>query len=1021
MIDLVSVRVSSPVLVGRSAELARLRDALASARAGTPATVLVGGEAGIGKSRLVEEFTAESTAGTEARVLVGACVSLGDDEGLPFAPIAEALRALARQTDPDSLHRLVGTAGSELGRLVPELSAATPAGDAAVTRPEWAQTRVFEELLGLLGRLGEERPVVLVIEDLHWADRSTRDIVAFIARNARTERILVIGTYRADELHRRHPLRPWLAEMDRAPRVTRFELPRFDHADVARQLEAILGAPPRPDLVDAVARRSDGNPFYAEEIVAADADQADGAVLPDTLRDVLLARLATLSDEAQWALGVAAVGGRFVAHDLLGTVASGRADELDAGVREAVARHVLVPSIGDGVDGYAFRHALLQEAVYDDMLPTDRRRLHAAYAGALAAQPAPEGARGAVHLGALAHHASAAHDLVRALHAWVEAARASLRALALPESARAYDRALDLWDAVPADQRPAGLDEIELLHEAGLARMMAGDTTAPEPLRRAVDLADPAADPVRAALLRDRLGRALWLDGDMDGALRTLTEGAALVAGAPPSDAAAEVTAGLAAMLMLRGSLGQAIEVAQRAIELARAAGAPAPEAHALNTLGVSQALSGDCGQGAASLRRAMALTIPLGVLDDLGRCYANLASVLESCDQLEESADLSFEGSAWAKTVGVWRTYGAYHECNAASVLIQLGRWQEAREALDRVASITMEGVLLFNWAVNAGLLSVLQGRLGDARTIATQLEEVLARLRDAQFTAPAFRALIELALVEGRLDDAARLADEAIGRLSALEDRRVLALLLGTAVRVAAERAEPARSRRSDAEAGAALADAERRLAELDGLVASLGDSRLGREPRRQLASAQAEATRARGASDPAAWASAVAAWDEGSRPYPAAYARYRQAEALLSGSSAGRVEAGALLRLARGTAEALEAAPLREWIDGLARRARIDLAEVAAAGEAVASPSSPSSPSSHAVGPADPFGLTEREREVLALLAQGLTNRAIAERLFVSESTAGVHVSNILGKLGVARRAEAAAVAVRLGLDG
>src|SRR6187200_822162 len=232
-------RLSSPVLIGRVPERATLRHALARAEEGEPVVILVGGEAGIGKTRLVLELA--NQARTQGGVVLeGNCVNLGSDEALPFAPVAEALRSLVRDGERSALDGLIDPATQELARLVPELLA-----DGRELPPDppsdWAQTRLFEGFLILLERLGSQLPVTVVVEDVHWADRSTRDLLAFIARRLRAERVLVIVTYRSDELHRRHPLRPWLAELRRLPRIEHVELDRFDRAEVAQQLSAIHG------------------------------------------------------------------------------------------------------------------------------------------------------------------------------------------------------------------------------------------------------------------------------------------------------------------------------------------------------------------------------------------------------------------------------------------------------------------------------------------------------------------------------------------------------------------------------------------------------------------------------------------------------------------------------------------------------------------------------------------------------------------------------------------------------------
>ena len=387
--------LSCPTFVGRAAESARLAAARDRAAAGTPTVVVVGGEAGVGKSRLVGELVAGSR-GAGATVLAGGCVELGG-EGLPFAPVVAALRMLARGLGGAELATAVpGPARSELARLLPELGppagreeagGRTPLGPPTAGGPEppWpdpgaAQRRLFAVLLGLLERLAARRPTVLVVEDLHWADRSTRDLLAYLVRNLRHGRLLLLLTHRSDELHRRHPLRPLLAELERDRWVERLELGRFDLGEVAAQLTGILGVAPATRFVEGVHARSGGNAFFVEELAAA----AGGAPASGGLRDTLLARVDPLPESTRMLLRVVAAAAGRVGRELLAEVTRLPAPELLAGLRAAVAARVLLVDVHDGT--YGFRHALAKEAVYGALLPGERPRLHGRLAVALSAR-----------------------------------------------------------------------------------------------------------------------------------------------------------------------------------------------------------------------------------------------------------------------------------------------------------------------------------------------------------------------------------------------------------------------------------------------------------------------------------------------------------------------------------------------------------------------------------------------------------------------------------------------------------
>jgi DNA-binding CsgD family transcriptional regulator len=1013
----VATRVSSPLFIGRQAELATLTAALDRAAAGTASTVLIGGDAGIGKSRLVAEVSA--WADGSFLVLEGGCVSLGDGGGLPFAPIVEALRRLPSimAADPTGrlgrIEELRSPATVELGGLIPELGSTLGAPAGAFERPEWVQARIFEGLLSLLRSLGERMPVLLILEDLHWSDGSTRDVTSFLARNARTERLLVVGTYRTDELNRRHPLRPWLAEMERVPGVQRLELARFGRPELEAQVAAILDEVPHAGLIEAVERRTEGNPFFVEELLAC-ADQP-GRGLPQTLRDVLLSRVTALSDQAQRVLGIAAVAGRTVDSELLATVAGTPETALEDAIRDALAAQILVSDPETRAGAYRFRHALLAEAVYDDLLPSERRRLHAAYAAALDARPTPHGAEGASHLSALAHHASAAHEPVRALRAWVAAARAASGAFGFAESMRAYERAIDLWDAVPADDRPAGVDPAALYDEAALASMISGrPDRAVDFARMATDLIDRTREPDRWAAANVRLSRALWVSGTMDEGLAILESTATAMDGTEPSPVHARVLAALASAHMLQGDHSRGIQVARHAIDLARAVASPVAEAHAMNTLGVSTVLIGRTAEGLALSREAFEQTLAIpDAFDDVGRSYANLTSVLLIAGHAEESLVRALEGIAWARSVGAWGGYGRFVTGNAMDAAIHLGRWDEAEALGEDLLAQHAVGINRIGTIAVAGPFLAQLGRLDTADEILEEGRALIEPLREAQFTAPVFAGLVELALARGNLELATSVAAEGVERLRGTEDRFYLGELLAIGARAEADTAETARAARKPALASQAASRAAAYVGTLREVLdeAPGADAYGGRLAAFEAVSA-AEARRASGITDPEAWR-AAATTSGSAGAWMVAYSQYRLGEALLA-THATRREAESVVSEAHRLASALSATPLVGWIEAMARRARISIqSAVGGASAGTAEPPAEEPPGS------DDLGLTSREREVLSLVAEGYTNRRIAERLFISESTAGVHVSNILGKLGVASRTEAATTAARLGL--
>ncbi len=1009
-------RLSSPVFIGRSSELRTLLSAADAAASGQPWGALIGGEAGVGKTRLVEEVSARLRE-RGWLVLEGGSVALGDDS-LPFGPIVQALRALVRQLDPDRIAAAAGPSLPELARLLPELSGI--AGDAVVpaTAGEWLQGRIFGGILRLLGGLGQTAPILLVIEDLQWSDRSTRDMLAFLARNVREERLLVIGTFRTDELPLSHPMTAWLAEAERQLRVEHIELARFEREELVELLTSIAGATPPRALVDSIARRSDGNAFFAEELAAAvDESGEQRERLPETLRGVLLVRMSVLSDAARRLVEVAAVAGRQVEHEVLGDVCGLSEVELRSALHEVVDAQILVVA-HDGTAGrYRFRHALAQEAAYDELLPSERRSLHAAFARAIEARPAGGGAAAVSRLVELAHHWAAAHDPNRAFKAAIEAGDASRAVFAYADAARQYERAIELWDVVAPEDRPGDRDLADMFDAASAAAMVVGDASRAVNLaRQAIELVDasaaPGGDLGRRARARERFGLASWLAGDTATSIRLLEDAVELLDGMPPSTDQARVLAGLAANLMLAGRSAESVPFAERAIATARATADQGIESRAMNILGVDLATLGNIAGGIDLLRRSLASASPADDPTAVPRAYANLGSVLEMGSFVEEALEVFLAGAEGIRQFGSELGFRTHLEVNAAAMLIELGRYPEAAALIERHVDRVLPGVSTNHLHVTRAHLGVRLGDLPAARRDLEIARSEAGGIADAQFVIDLYAFGTEISLWEGDPAVALAMAREGFARLAAMDAAVILGQLAIPAARAAADLAVKARAARDAAGAAAAIeagADligryraASARLAEPDDLATH--------EIGWRMALCAAELGRAAGDDDPARWNEVRPALTARPAPYLEAYVLWREADAL---AARGAVNAATKpLTAAHTIALAIGARLLVAGIEGLGRRVRIDLGPAPTPPPAVAEPSVPR--------PGDSFGLTGREREVLLLVAEGYTNRRIAETLFISESTAGVHVSNILGKLGVSSRTEAATIAVRLGMD-
>ncbi len=958
-----------------------------------PRTFVIYGEAGVGKSRFSAEI-ADAARARGARVLTGSCVDLGG-RSLPFGAITELLRPLGGGSGPRMLDDVPGTLDAT-GRSFPDLLAGAGYGAGAEGPDDLMRTRLFELILGVVTGLADSGSVVLIVEDLHWADRSTLDVLAFLHRNLHRGAIVSLLTYRSDEVNRRHPALPFLAELERSGRSERIELRRFDRTEMTEQLAGITGRPPTAELVERIRARSEGNAFLTEELLAATA--TDGP-LPDTLQDVLFARMSALSSAAQHLLRVAAVAGAPVDARLL-EVVMGADDTFGQTLRETLDASILLRERSTQDEAFGFRHALLRDAVYGDLLPGERTRLHASYARALGS-PMDGVTEG--RLAQLAYHAEASGDLERALPAAVGAGMAAADAFAFPEANAQYERALELWERVPAAEMHAGIGRVELLEKAAATAAAATIPTSTSRIMEAVALVEPLGDPIRTGLLYERLGRYRWLNGDGSGALEAYDRGMALVPSAPPNEARARVTAGLGQIRMILADFGDAIALCEEAVAAARSVGSHEVECHALNSLGVATAYLGEVDRGLEMLEHSIGIATAMGLVEDVARAYANMADVLGVSARFSDAIVIGLQCEEYASAHGLGSAYGSPGLCEAAGALYRTGRWDDAEAALARAQGYAARGVPEIDLHVRRAAIEVGRGHHAEAMGRLELVRQLSERSIDVQYLAPMTEVSAELAIWDGRPAEAERAIADVLARFPRWQGANISRFgpLYALAVRAAADCASLARLRRSqqDADAaasrGAAHLEAIRRAgAEIDRrwpVFRPLADA--------YLSLCDAESTRMQARHDPGPWATTIDAWDALGMPYPKAYASWRLAEALLA-SRGSRERAHASLREAHHTAVRLGAEPLRFAIESLAAMGRVDLGDGAPVSEA-------------------PFGLTAREREVLAHVASGLTNRQIGDRLFITEKTASVHVSNILGKLGVDTRGQAASVAHRLGL--
>ncbi|MGW2340938.1 helix-turn-helix transcriptional regulator [Streptomyces sp. NPDC001661] len=974
--------------IGRADELARLTGVLERAAAGDPRAVLVAGDAGVGKTRALTEAAAHAAA-TGLTVLTGHCVDLGD-VGLPYLPFTEILGAAAA----DDRLAPAFAAYPAVNRLIGGASGVGSAPDPG------SRLQLFEGVAGLLADLADLTPLLLVVEDLHWADQSSRDLLRFLlsrgvlqrpAPGGPPRRLAVFASYRADDLHRRHPLRPLLAELIRLPAVDRLDLRPMADADMARLVRARRTGPVPDSTVRRIVDRAEGNAFYAEELLAAlpgDGEGADSPAMPSGLADVLLIRIEQLTETAQQVLRTAAVAGRRVGHELLRAAVQLPEEELESALREAVGRLLLVP--GDDAT-YSFRHALTREAVYADLLPGERVRLHGRFAALLAGE-----GRSPQSAAERAHHSRESHDLADALAASIEAADHAQRVGAPAEELRHLETALELLAVVDASAHPEADDTATLTLRASAAAARAGDPhRAVQLTRSALARAGSDADSELAARVRYTLAGNLIRIDHMEAAFTYSSEALALIPAEPPSGTWvwAAATHVLAARYVGRND--DAERVARQALTVAERLHLTDAQADLTISLVGLEAHNRRTPQGRDRLAGARELAGAAGNLAVEMRALYNLAIGCYESGDLDASLPWLAEGLAIARRAGLLTSPYALELRYLQSLLLYtLGRWDECA----RAAAADTELLPPAGGFAIAPALYVALAR-GEYEAAVTGAEGLLDHHFDWMAALVASVVLTDAAALRGDAEGCVRRLHASVESLTEVSGGArpdAVVRLAALALAAVADAAEEARL--SGDTAGAdRWAGTAAELVELARETAAHGEdgTEQGPEGLAWLARAEAERVRAASGPDVAAWERAVTSFGYGD-PYELARCRRRLAEALLTDDR--REEAAEQAYAAREEAVRLGAEPLREALDALIRRGR--LSDSPAAGDRIAA-------------------LTARESDVLRLLGRGRTNRQIGEELFISGKTASVHVSNILAKLGAASRTEAVGIAYREGL--
>ncbi|NLU79756.1 AAA family ATPase [Micromonospora sp. HNM0581] len=945
-------------LVGRDDLVATVRSALLDdVTPGHTAAVFLTGESGVGKTRLLREVGDQLSRG-DALVLTGSCLDIGDAS--PLHPLRQALRRLDTDLAPPA------AASVQALLAVFAEDGAGPDGAGAL----------LERVSRGLNVIADGGPLVLVLDDLQWVDRTTRQLLLYLLAGLGDLQLAVLAAVRSESLQGAHPLRRVLTELRRLRSVRVLDLAPLDRNGTEQLATAVMRRPPAPEAAERLWQRSGGNPFVVEELSRELRDGRDG--LSDTLREVFLARVDALPRPAHRAVHAVAAGVEPVEHWLLAQVVELPEHELLDAVRAAVSHRLLVGS----ADGYRLRHRLVAEVLEGELLPAERAVLHRRYAEALTSAPAE------LHQARLAHHWRLAGEPARALPAAVAAAEEAERLYGYAEAHRHWSVAVQSAEGLP------DVDRATLLGRAAEAAHHCGEYA--RALALLEELAGADTD-LSACELHIR--RARYLAAAGRSALAEVEyEQALTVADCTPGQRAT-VAARLAELLLQLGRYAEAGQRAREALALAEQVdGATTEMVLASAALGFSEAYRQDPDAGLAALRRALAIAERAGRPEDVALAYLHLAELLTGpLNILEEGVVVARRGAERVAELGLGRSYETRLLAIATNGLFRVGQWAEAEKVVASALRHRPSGADAVELLLARCRLSVGYGDIAAADRDLDAVATILAG-GGARHVIPLLTLRAGLAMWQGRHDVARHAVQRGLTETRS-DDLVILAVLVWHGLRAEAE-----------AHASRTVAVDDNAVRRLRGIATRVAErSERAARPVRYvvdgyLALCAAEVSRLDGA-DPELWARAAAEWDHRNHPYPAAYSRLRQAEALLA-SRRKAATAGKLLRQAYQVAQALGAVPLTEEIRTIAGRARVTLEERGVVGAATPGGS----------GDEELAALTAREREVLAAVAEGLTNKEIGQRLFISERTIGVHVSHIFDKLQVRTRVQASAIFLR-----
>jgi len=967
----------APAMVGREDELEALEQYWRLATQGRGRLVLLAGDAGVGKTRLARTFLQRLSA----EILKGHCYE--EDPAAPYGPFADALRTFVRANGAAVLCQRLGALCADLGMLLPELGAtpSAPAGD-----PHVQKTRLFEAIVRAVVPGDLKKPRLLLLEDLHWSDQTSHELLVQLARAVEDQAMLVLGTYRSDELHRRHPFTRVLAGLARARLCDEVRLEPLRVEGVRSMLKGMLGRPAPEAFTAAVHDRTDGNPFYIEEIVKLlqEHDQLTGAMraiqpgtymdqlgLPLSVKDGIISRAADLDAAASHVLNYAAVIGRRFDFDLLLQASGLDEPKLVDVLRKLVQRQLIVE---DSPDVYSFRHALTREAVYRELLGRDRRMRHQAVLGELEALHATK--LEAV-MDQLAYHSVQARELDKAARYTRLAGDKAATLCAYREAIAYYEQALELAGTL------GPREEAELLERLAEATYPLGQPEVHERYwRQALELYRQLGERQKVAQISRRLGRLSWERADREAAFAYTRAAIAALDGEPLSAELGRAYAALALLHALSTEIEPALSWGGQAANLARQFDDQSALALATNATGVALIDNGDVEAGVECLQRALVIAREAGDVGEMGRAYNNLGFRLLRLGEVRRGAEMLEEGKQMAEEAGY--DAAVFHlTARLGEAEMLLGRWDTAGELLDGALAAAERGMPVVGVLAGVRKAELLwrQGRVSDTLALLEELQPVCEKQAEFQVMGPFLALLARASLAGGDVDRSTHAIEQAAEMSRQFGSGIRGAGVLACGIEVCLEAGRPGEAREL--------------LGELDDLA---------RRVPAPLALAHAVDCRGLVASNERNWPVAAShlrraagMWQEMAMPYEEGHSRRRLAECLFETGLA--VEGKSELERSRQIFEQLGAARQLEAVDSEAAHRRVVIgapAQLPASG-----------------------GLTAREREVAQLVAQGQSNREIAARLVIAQGTAERHVANIFAKLNVSSRAQLAVWASEHGL--